>query len=375
MGIYICIFGILFFCCLFDTKKVNLAQKKMILCFLILLFTLFRGLRWENGTDWGQYLEVFQDINIDNFYNYTRKGTSYQIEILYGFLNALIKVFSDDYMYFLLFTNLLCLYSYYRFAIRFSLYPILAFASILCSMNFFPVRQDIAAAVLLYAYPYICSKRFWPFFFVVCIAQLIHNTSFVFFVVYFISNTNFSIKKVNLILLSTIFIGKFLEIVVSYVIPYVMILSTSLGNKLNVYSLSDEGFVEDEMKGKGILGIIMIYGMVLLMIYFVNHIKSKDFKLYSINSVLFVVTLLFYCMKFVFTGPLVYISRLSVAFGCAGAVLFINSLMYMGLCYNKRHSNFKISFLLVAIVYLIFRFYRMTNVFPDAHFPYHFLNV
>lgn len=74
MLIYIILYSMLLPGILYDAVRKSLSAKKVVLGFYVLLFTLFRGLRWNTGTDWSQYLWHFQYLNIDNVFSYSRYG-------------------------------------------------------------------------------------------------------------------------------------------------------------------------------------------------------------------------------------------------------------------------------------------------------------
>ena len=64
--IYIFIYGIFLLIGIYDIKKKGLLKEKSrnaLLNLMILVLTLFRGLRWNTGTDWEQFLEVFQYVD------------------------------------------------------------------------------------------------------------------------------------------------------------------------------------------------------------------------------------------------------------------------------------------------------------------------
>jgi hypothetical protein len=148
MTIYIILYVLLLLSVFFDGEKVSLKTKKKILIWWVLIFTIFRGLRWDTGTDWNQYLRVFKLSSLENVFNYSRNG-SISMEPGYVFINALVKSVGGDYTIFLLLTNLLVLWAYYKFSVTNSKAPILVFVLMMFSTQFFPVRIGIAVGIIM----------------------------------------------------------------------------------------------------------------------------------------------------------------------------------------------------------------------------------
>lgn len=48
----------------------NLKTQKRVIFFWIIVLTLFRGLRWDLGTDWYWYEKSFNELDFSNFYKY-----------------------------------------------------------------------------------------------------------------------------------------------------------------------------------------------------------------------------------------------------------------------------------------------------------------
>lgn len=370
MCIYILIYTILYLFCFFDHPKIPKKQKKHILFFLILIFTLFRGFRWETGTDWEQYYQVFQDIDLQNFYYYERAGTAEKMELLYAFINAFIKALGGNYTVFLLLTNLFCLISYYNICINFSKYPIIAFASILCSINFFPVRQDIAIAILLFSYKYIVERKLLKFTLIILLAQLIHNSSILFFPLYFFINTKINVKKMTIFTIGSILMGKIAEVVITTLIPILTGLPSSMYMKLMHYSGIEE--VTEDLPTHTLSSIIMIYIFLLISCKYAHStlVHQMPPKKQRYIQLFFIATIFFYCIKFMFTGNLVYFARLSGAFSIVGSVILVDGIALSIKNWNNKYPGFFISFKWMIILFFIYRFYRLTQVFPEAVFPY-----
>lgn len=99
MLIYYIIFGITILFALIDIYK-PFKDKESVKVFwgVIALIVLFKGLRWDTGTDFPQYLACFENVTWSNFYHFERYGFGTQLlEPGYTFLNVLIKTVFFDY--------------------------------------------------------------------------------------------------------------------------------------------------------------------------------------------------------------------------------------------------------------------------------------
>ncbi len=178
MLIYLLLYIPFVFCAYFDFVNTPDKQKNSILWLWVIVFTLFRGLRWETGTDWDQFLEVYNHAQWDNIFSYYRYNNQY-MDYGYMFINALFHEFGLPYTFFLLVTNFWVLWCFRDFSLRFSKYPILTFI-VLMSMGIpFPVRQTIATATTLWSLRFVLERKWMLFILVSIIAALIHKGSLV----------------------------------------------------------------------------------------------------------------------------------------------------------------------------------------------------
>ncbi len=235
MTIYLIIY-IPFVCCAyFDFVNTPEKQKKAILLFWVIAFTLFRGLRWDTGTDWDQFLEVYNHAQWDNIFSYYRYSGQY-MDSGYMFINALFHELGFSYTFFLLVTNLWVMWCYKDFSQRFSRYPILTFLMLMSMGLPFPVRQTIATATTLWSCRFVLEKKWMVFLFVSIIAFLIHKGSLIglaIIVVFFIVE-RWRIKWwVYLVVYASTFV--IAELFRDYISLAFMVLAGS-GGQLAVYS-------------------------------------------------------------------------------------------------------------------------------------------
>jgi len=182
MFIYLIIYIPFVLCAYFDFINTISKQKKGILWFWVIVFTLFRGLRWDTGTDWDQFLEVYNHAHWDNIFSYYRNETEQLMDYGYMFINALFHEAGFSYTVFLLVTNFWIMWCYKEFSFRFTKYPILTFILLMNVGVPFPVRQTIAFATSLWGYRFLVEKKWILYIIVTIVAGSIHKGSFIGFI-------------------------------------------------------------------------------------------------------------------------------------------------------------------------------------------------
>jgi hypothetical protein len=373
MIIYIILYGLLLFTVFFDTERVSLKSKKEILIWWVAIFTLFRGLRWDTGTDWDQYLEVFQISSFDNIFNFARNG-SVKMEPGYVFINAFVKLLGGDYTIFLLLTNLLVLWAYYKFSVTNSKTPIMVFVLMMFSTQFFPVRIGIAVGVILiglFDFAKVNVKRGLFFTF---LAATIHSSAMVFIPIYILGIKGFkpstylavAVALAFLILAQTSAFTTFLTTVSGSIGFLGAEVTHKFDNYLN-FDVAKKGAV---IAVSGILNNVIFIVLLLVFGKMIDKIgktsDSKETKVYF--NFLFNAFFVFIMISIVFQGEtMAGLRRLQNYFMFAFALLFSYFIYH-----NKKiypHLSLLLTFGL--IFYALFRSYTLFfGGYPEAHFPY-----
>ncbi|EAQ47944.1 putative polysaccharide polymerase [Leeuwenhoekiella blandensis MED217] len=331
--------------------------------FFVLIFTLFRGLRWETGTDWQQFLEVFQYADWNNIFTFSRYETSDEVlEFGYVFLNVLIKSLGFDYTGFLLITNFLILVSYYKIVVRFSAKPILVFAMILFTSAFFPVRQVFAAAFIIYSYRFLIARKLLPFIITVLIATTFHKSSYLFFPFYYLLNIRIKSNIAYILFFSVVVLGT--RSIQMAIMGGVVDILTKIGigysftHRIQVY-MNFGGNLENYS-----LGLASIL-LSLFILYLFTEIR-KTYK-GSLNINVFYNSYLFYFMiSEFFRNSMTQFARVStffiLGFPFFAEFLFSNNFI-------KKDTR-----LLAYCVFGLYLYYKLINTlnnfYPSLHVPY-----
>lgn len=158
-----------------------------MICYFLLALT--SGLRYETGTDYFAYANIFdnsQDIMEFSFF-------SLYIEPSYALLNSLFYSlgFNINMMYLTiaLITTAILLNSFKRYVgQKYYLFAVIIYYSVsyfLLDMS--GIRQAIALSIFIYSIRFVIEKCFWSFFLMIVFAFTFHRSAIILLVVYPIS--------------------------------------------------------------------------------------------------------------------------------------------------------------------------------------------
>lgn len=366
MLIYIIIYSLLLISGIIDgIYNLSQKQKSIIFIFWIISFTLFRGLRWETGTDWEQFYYCFQHTTWDNIFTYSRSIDREDImEPGYMILNWVIRQLGS-YTIFLIITNFFLLLSYAYFSYKIApRYSLLIFSAFFFFQNFFPIRQSLAAGILIWAYYYIYKTNLFKFLIIVFLSFTIHKTALILLPFYFLSRIRFP----------------WYIILGSYTI-FLMLLSEEITKNIMILIAGIVGDVNSELEY--LIGEYINY----------NYNPSKIINDYISNFFNFFLLCIFcYCRKSITkNGDIGYLyniflnaffiqsvfQRIFVNLGMGGLarinLYFVDSypiLLALSMIHFKTKAT-KLYWLCFLFLFCLYRFYNMTFHYPEIHFPYY----
>lgn len=367
--IYLIIYGIFFFIGIYDIKRkgeLNKSDNNKLLNFMIITLTLFRGLRWETGTDWDQFLEVFQHVNKNNALFFIR-NTGEFLEPGYTLLNYLVKCISDHYTSFLLLSNLIILICYKYFTANIiPRYQCLTFIMIIITYQFFPVRQNIAGAILMVATIFFLQKKYIKFIISCILAFLFHKSALM--VLPLILLSNLKIKNYIYIiayLIIPLLSSSYLNNAIITLSPYISLISedfdTAIKNYMN-YGIDAVSFS---------FGSYILYLIFLLAFCYIKNIANKtEFKeYYNFIFNLFFINIL--GMKIAQITGVFGLIRLFSYFDYSLNILVCFSILF----YSQKKLNTIKRTLLIPICSFIFFFgfffNRSARNYSSLIFPYY----
>ncbi|CAG9355494.1 EpsG family protein [Clostridium perfringens] len=335
-----------------NTKNNLLKKLYIIPVFSFLAFiSMFRASFIGNDTI--QYLNIFENLKF-----YEIKDFKGRYELGYIFLNKLILNISDNSQLILIITSFFIIFSYSRFIYKYSNNIWLSMLLYFClgyfgnSMNI--IRQEMAIAILFFAYDFLIRRKFLKFVVIVFIASLFHQLSIIFIIAYPISKLKLNFNTI-LVFLSVTILG---------VLLFNPILSMLMKfTKYNYYL--DSVYLDGEIRLASVLNI-----MILIITLIFGLIINKYYNVYKFDNCVRIMTL------FLLMGTV--ISIISLRFNLLDRVanyfsVFI--IIYLPNIVDKIKNKW-ISSLFIVIITTLFVAYFLTVQYlkPDWNsiYPYYF---
>ncbi|EGE5180777.1 EpsG family protein, partial [Escherichia coli] len=239
---------------------------------ICVFFITISSMRWERGTDWVSYYEIYQAAK-----NSTVCSNIYclGVEPGYYFLNWVFSPFAS-YSIFLMILAVLIIPIKTFFFYKMSDFPFLALLLYFCIMLYdvFPVRQSLATSLcLLY---FLIYKEHKKLSIAILIAALsIHYTSIIFFVSLFICTREKILTIKNIILL-----------ILSYATLTLIIMSPPeiLASRINDYILNQKVYSEDITMTRNILKSI---DQILIISICIGMLSKTGFSRTILNLSIF----------------------------------------------------------------------------------------
>lgn len=351
-------------------EKKNTQRIAMI--FWIIIFTLFRGLRWDCGTDWDWYESSFYELDFDNFYKYiTIEGEDGNIKMLeagWALLMVISKYIYAHYSIFLLVSNALLMILIYKISTALSLKPIQLFVYILCVSTFFPVRQDFAVLLLLYGFILFDTKQKLSIFIFV-LAGFFHKSAWLIIPLFLLCKL-VRFKK-NTYLISIILCVLFSQTMVKVLIPLLPFVLYAISPQLGW--MADEYLIYEAGRTEGLHWANIILNICFIGLFFKYLVYQKTTRLSVKIGNLNIVSKEYQYMNMFVLGILIQLLFLQIAPSlarmssyCAFAVAVLYDNMLTSCNKNKIYSTL----LLYFVVYMIYLYIRHFDVYPELHFPY-----
>lgn len=374
MTIYIALYIILLLCSFADVSKCSPKTKKILLFFLVFIFVLFRGLRWETGTDWEQFEYCFNHAEWNNLTSYDRYGNGVErMESGYMLLNRIVKIFGN-YTLFLIVTNLFLVGTWYKFAYKFiPSKPIMAFAMIMVSNMFFPVRLQLAAGFFCWSLYFLIQKKYTLSLFIAIITCTIHKSAILIIPLLFLLPKKINSKIAILIILLTLFSNKIAETLslillgtATLIYPIYPDLAFNMANysDMEISGARESSFLSEFVSFCFALFLICfyLYSRNLISKPYLNK-KYEDERIFNIFfNCFFIFT---FAYKFFSTPSLANFQRISEYFTVGYAICFMLSYEIL------KH---KISQKILFAFYILFYLYKLKGLlntpYPEEMYPY-----
>lgn len=233
MIVYFVLFLVILLFSLVDLKSIKSRYLSVfsVLSISIIIF-LFAGLRFEVGTDYLGYKEIFDRVYF---------GESVNVEYGYILISKFYQSFSNNYILFIVLLFLLAfslkLIAFIKITPFVSYSLLIYFTTILISSDINQLRMGLSFSVIFFSIYYIIIEKKWFFYFSVFLAGSIHYSAFIFLPAFIISNLRLNFRAYTLLLfisLLNFFLFK-IFIIDSIGLDILFLLNESYQNKYSVY--------------------------------------------------------------------------------------------------------------------------------------------
>lgn len=272
--------------------------KRFFLYILIVLpMVLVHSFRYGFGADYsGTYQALFYDV---------KNGIPLpNLEHGYYLLTKFVASFTDDYVWELfaasVLTFVIVLLAIYRNSSMLTVSLSMIFLSAFYFDSTNTVRQELAAAIFIYAVPYIKENKFWKYLACIFLASLFHTSVWLLLPLYFLSKFKIN-KKILFLVFFIVFLlrNQLNQLVINFVNTssiydkYENYLNDGRGTVL-AYSIITGGilliyifFVKKNDKSKLDMWLIYLGFMFSILSAFVPYISR--YVLYCLASLIFIV--------------------------------------------------------------------------------------
>ena len=156
-------------------------SRIIIFWFLVILLLMFDGLRWEMGTDWNSYYNIFLLAD-----TYVEMGKPPGFEYGYIYYNSLIRFFTDNYSYFLFITTAFIYIGIFFVVAKITNYSLLSLFYLFGTLPWYSgsLRQMMASVFFVFAIKAIIDRKIYIFFACIIAGAFFHNSIVVFIPIY-----------------------------------------------------------------------------------------------------------------------------------------------------------------------------------------------
>lgn len=351
MYIYYILYSLLATSALLDFF-IDRKRKRVVLWFWVIIISLFGGLRWNIGTDWNQYHDIFNHSSFSNIFNYYR-GNDVYMESGFMFINALIhEIFGEFYIYNTI-IEFFILSTIKYIGEKCSPYPLIFFAFLAVPGNTltFAIRSGVAIATASMGYVKLLKEKWFAFIMITIIASSIHLAALIGFFIILAREI-----RINFWIISLAYLVAF---IFSFVLrDYLLIIAGAfdgniIAHKINSYSNYDSKGVEFRYSAHILNYILLIFSLFI--------VKKTSFNYDRWINVLLLSSLIFDFIQIIFGEEMYELKRLMGYFLVPRTLLLVN---IAGLTKKYAHRYY----LPYAIFLVMYLFYQVTKTCDGYYF-------
>lgn len=327
-------------------------KQRYIEFIAVVIVVLFQGLRWENGTDWDSYYNMFMYPADPIYYN----------EYGWWLLNNIIQTNTGSYTVMLIVQCTIIVMLNIKFARHAGLNNVTSVIFGCFAGSIFPVRFAMASGIIMVGFRYIVERNFFKFLIYVVIASTIHIASILIIPFYFIPH-----KPLKLITMMLMYIG---SIIIGFATASVHSVLDSINSLLSIGAYA--GDIQDKIDGymsggigeysiRSVKSIVLSFCsgafFICLYYYFRKNYFNNTISSNSYQNILYTVYLNLYvfgiCFNRAVAFTIPYLSRIGILASASAGLLLLLGLEKK----FKRKSNL----LFVYLIYIVYKFILFTQ--------------
>lgn len=360
MFTYYTIYSFLLISTIFEMS--NRRTKKVVMLFWCVFFTFFVGLRWQVGTDWDSYFEIFRASTFDSIFSLDKYGDGREnVEPLYVLLNAIVnETFGEFYIFNLLEAGIIQFSLFYVSRYFTPNTPIITYAFLFILIGLFPVRASLSLAVALWGYKYIREQKLIKFLIILAAACMIHMKTAILFPCYWIGKIKLKWYLFFIIYLSIVMLYVTFQQQLTALVS--LFDSSSMADKFLVYTKNEtEGF-----RGLSYIGVGLNVFLMSIYLYLRKRKILVDTRWHNAILNMYLISL---CLYALFSDGMGDLTRLATIFILPQVLLLVSAISYYG---HHRVLILKMGAIFFFVLYYIYRIYQETHAyfFEECNIPY-----
>lgn len=336
--------------------------KNIFLLISTLIIILFIGTRWETGTDWDGYKNLFDTLKLD----WTFFLNVYHFELGYVLFNALVKLFTNNYTLFLLINAGLTIGLLSILIKKVSYYPnvsiLLFYSNFVIAQFMGSNRRMMAMVFVLWMFYFFSINKYKKGYIWLLFAVLFHKSSIITFFAKFIPKKAFSIKSTIYLLMISLIIG--VTGIPQLLLDKLLSIFSSVSgfeilNQITMYSDNAEEHMQNGT-GSLLISSILAVGKRGIFLAFYSYLIKKN-KVDKITSY-------FYNIYIVsFSGYLVLVGTF---FQMLTSFFTFIEVLLIGRLFIYTNARMKLIFCSLIGLFALMQIANALNVYPDLYLPY-----
>jgi hypothetical protein len=362
--IYIVLFSILFLIAFLEPTIEIHRAKKIFAYITMLIMSLFIGLRWQTGTDWIPYKNLFDTLQL----NWSFLINVYHFDIGYVLLNAIIRVFTENYTVFLIINSFITIYVLYRLIIKLSPYPNLSlfmfYSAYMLAQFMGSNRRMMAMVFLLWGFYYFYKNNKKWFLFFVILAFLFHRSAIIGLILFYIPKKQIKIYQIVCILIFCFLLGVFripFRLMETSAIIISKIVNHPILDTIIYYSKTNEQHLTSSTGSIIIQTILAVAKKGLFLAFYFFILYCNRFKIDKLTG---------YMLNIYVIGFAGYLMFIGVFFQVLTAYFMLMEIILLARMYKYISNNNKIFFINFMGVYGFVQMISALYVYPHLYLPY-----